>query len=196
MALTDDDRIDFATALSGLFESFQREMTDGVMHGYWLGLGDLTLREVQLAIVAAIRSCERLPTPHELRKLVGQSVSTQDNAIHAWSIALNAVAIGPYKHVDFADKTINATIRGFGGWPQFVASFDSAEAEKWVRIEFIKNYAALRASGVNGEIAKPLAGLSEKQVIGGMLCDPVPVRIECKTAIRIAGKPTVAGLLS
>lgn len=176
--MNDRDKQQFALAIGAMLETFGQEATKPILHGYWMGLQDLTLEQVQAAVSRAMGTCERKPTPVELRRLVGEQTSEQ-RAISAWGDVLRAVPRGAYKHIDFADKLVNAAIRNLGGWPTFVGRFTDEESEKWARLEFIKAYQAFAAGGVDGEACEPLPGLAQMTSIGGNLCAPIPLRIEC-----------------
>ena len=169
--MDDSSKADFALAIGGLFQSFGREITTEALYGYWMGLGDLDLRRVQFAVVEAIRSMDHLPAPVQLRRLAGEK-SPDAQAMAAWDDAVKAViSLGPYKHVNFADRFINATIRNLGGWPTFIGRFTDSEAEKWLRLEFIKAYRSFSDSRINGEICEPLSGLAEAQFVRKALTD-------------------------
>jgi hypothetical protein len=165
-------------SLRALFGAFAAEATDDVLRGYAIGVGDMEPESLRIAVVTAIRECEFLPKPVQLRKFAGQAVSAESLAIAAWGDVLRAVPLGPWKAVDFADKRINATLRLLGGWPAIIERFAGAEDEKWLRLEFVKVYQSLGGS-VGDEQSRPLMGLSEKQVINGELCDPKPIAIGC-----------------
>lgn len=179
-----DERKDsqaFSQAIAALALSFDREASDAFFEAYWLGLSDLTIEAVQKAVALAIRQCEFMPKPVDLRRLAGEQTSEQ-RAIAAWADVMRAVPLGAYKHIDFADKLINATIRNLGGWPTLVGRLVDEEAEKWTRLDFLKTYSAMSASGVNGEACLPLVGLAEQTAIGGERRNPTPVRIGCDEA--------------
>lgn len=173
-----DDKIPFSIAMGAMLETFGVQATKPTLLGYWLGLNDLPLESVQQAIALAIRSSDRLPRPVELRRLAGEQTGEQ-RAIAAWSDVIVAVPLGSYKHIDFADKLINATIRSLGGWPSFLQRLGDAESEKWARLDFLKTYGALAAGGVSGGACDALPGLSTAAVVNGQVVDPVPVRIAC-----------------
>lgn len=177
--MVEADKKDFAVAVGALFASFGQDSTQALMQGYWLGLNDLELHQVQIAVASALKRCKFLPRPAELRDLLGLNVSEEDTAVAAWSDVLRAVRLGPYKHIDFQDKLCNAVIRNLGGWVNFVQRFSDAESEKWTRLDFLKCYKAFAKSGVNGELIAPLQGLSEREVINGQLCLPMPRKIAC-----------------
>jgi hypothetical protein len=177
--VVNEDKEDFAIAVGALFASFGQDSTKALMQGYWLGLNDLELHQVQIAVASALKRCKFLPRPAELRELLGVNISEEDTATAAWGDVLRAVRLGPYKHIDFEDKLCNAVIRNLGGWVTFVQRFSDAEAEKWTRLDFIKCYKAFAKSGVNGELIAPLQGLSEREVINGQSCLPMPRKIAC-----------------
>lgn len=176
--MDDSHKIPFSEAVGALLATFGIEATKPVLRGYWLGLQDLTIEAVQFAVARAIRSADRLPRPAELRKLAGEG-SVEERAVNAWGDVLGALPKGSYRSIDFADRLINATIRNLGGWPSFLSRFTDAESEKWARLEFLKTYQSIASSSVGAEACAPLVGLSKATAIGGNLCAPVPVRIEC-----------------
>jgi hypothetical protein len=137
---------------------------------------------MQTAVLRAIRELPRMPKPAELRELAGVNVAEDTKAVEAWSDVQRAVAIGPYKWIDFADQRINATIRSLGGWPNFLESFNNSESEKWARHNFLKAYAAV-GDRLSPESCRPLIGLGEKTCVSGKMVDPV-VRIECDSPER------------
>ena len=161
-------------AVAALAELFKRELSPGALKLYVAALKGVPPELVVAALEVAAVECKFFPLPFEIRKLAGVK-SDEEHAVEAWDEVLSAISIGPYKWVDFADGTINATIRNLGGWPSFMSRFSDADSEKWARHEFIKTYQAFRNSGT---VAGPLTGLSEKKVGPyGELVDPVPIRI-------------------
>lgn len=176
--MQDSDKGPFSVAIGALCETFGQQATKPILHGYWLGLQDLELTDVQRAVAVSIRSATSLPKPVELRRFAGEQTNEQ-KAIAAWGDVLRAVALGPYKHIDFQDRLINAAIRNLGGWPTFCGRFTDEESEKWIRLEFIKAYQVFSAGGVGGEVCEPLPGLSQATSVGGNMCAPIPRLIEC-----------------
>jgi hypothetical protein len=174
----DDDKAPFSVVIGAMCETFGQQATKPILHGYWLGLQDLRLEDVQRAVSVAIRSATSLPKPVELRRFAGEQTGEQ-KALAAWGDVLRAVAIGPYKHVDFQDKLVNAAVRNLGGWPTFCGRFTDEESEKWARLEFIKAYQAFAAGGVDGEVCLPLPGISQAEPIDGEPRTPIPRLIAC-----------------
>ncbi len=168
----------YRNAIAALCLTFGREATEELYDAYWMGVSDLSIESLQLAVANAIRKCSQFPRPVELRQLAGEQTNEQ-RAIAAWGDVLRAVGLGPYKHIDFQDKLINAAVRNLGGWPTFCGRFSDEESEKWARLEFIKAYQAFSAGGVDGEVCLPLPGMSELTAIGGVQCKPIPRLIEC-----------------
>lgn len=182
----ESERYECAIAVGALCETFGQEATDALLNGYWMGLCDLSIELVQFAVARAIRECDKLPRPVELRRLAGEA-SDEQAATIAWDDVQRALPCGPYKHIDFGNRTINAVIRNLGGWPNFVGRFTDAEAEKWVRQEFIRAYRNLSQSGLSDEACAPLAGLAQvgnygegkkKPRINFIQCYSKPARIE------------------
>lgn len=183
------DKKAFAEAIGAMCLTMQMEASADMIRGYWLALSDLKLEDVQKAVVKAMRtstSNKKLPFPADLRVLAGAEVSPDQKGLFAWNDVLKALPLGPYKHVDFEDRVINACIRSMGGWPNFLSRFGSSDEEKWVRIEFLKSYKGFVEAGCNGDICRPLAGLGQKEVVNGKLSAPVPRRIGCDEARKIA----------
>ena len=177
--MDDSFKVEFSVAISAMLEAFGQEATKPRLLGYWFGLSDLDIQDVNRAVVASLKESKRLPSPAELRELAGVA-NPEGRAIAAWGDVLDGIPCGPYKHVDFGDGIINASIRLLGGWPTFVERFSGAENEKWARIDFLRVYQSLARGGVDGEVCKPLAGLAEVQVRNGRIEKYRPVRIECR----------------
>ena len=172
----------FTTLLEGLMQAHQVEPTEAMVQVYSLAMIDLEPEQMQTAVLRAIRELPRMPKPAELRELAGVNVAEDTKAVEAWSDVQRAVAVGPYKWIDFADQRINATIRSMGGWPNFLESFNDSESEKWARHNFLKAYAAV-GDRLSPEACRPLIGLGQKTCVGGKMVDPV-VRIECDSPER------------
>lgn len=177
-------------AVTLLGEAFGRTVTAATIEVYRMGLGDLTDQQVNAAATIAAGRCRFMPTPAELREFAGV-VSTDDRGIIAWQAVDRAIPIGPYKHVCFDDPCVNAAIRNLGGWVTFLARLTDAEGEKWLRVEFLKAYAAFYRSGVGDEAGAPLPGLLECEAIDGQLVAPRPINVT--TGLEVSTVPRLAG---
>ena len=51
--MDNDDKAAFAVCIGAMMETFGVEATKPILHGYWLGLEDLTLDQVKLAVSRA-----------------------------------------------------------------------------------------------------------------------------------------------
>lgn len=188
MPASNRDRI--ALAVTALIESYGRTLSKAALTIWVQALADLEPGTVERAVVAAIQSCKNMPSVAELRELAG-CTKPEDRALLAWTAVENAVEkFGAYKHVSFDDPLINATIRSLGGWVA-ICSKPTDEFDKWTRLDFLKSYAAMSRSGVNGEMCAPLRGLSTsgsvKQTDGSTI-DYVPPVHEIRTGLPWAGE--------
>lgn len=179
--MVDSDKLRFAFAITAMLELFGEEATKARLHGYWLGLLDLSIEQVERAVAHCMQHAKskKLPLPYELRESIGVVIDDDSASLAAWDNALKALPLGPYKHVDFQDKTINAVIRHLGGWVTFIDRFQDSESEKWTRIEFMRAYKNMRHTGVSGDATKPLPGLSQASVVNGAVVDPIPRLVAC-----------------
>lgn len=178
MSMTDGDKQRFSVAITAVLETFGQEATKPMLMGYWLGLRDCEIDELELAVAKAIQDCSKRPMPAELREII-RGGSSEGRAVMAWADVQKAIPLGRYKHVAFDDVLINATIRSLGGWPALFDRCNTAENEKWYRIEFIKAYQAFASSDLSQDACRPLAGLSEVEIVDGKKAAPRPRRIAC-----------------
>lgn len=178
---SDAERLADVVAVLG--EAFRQSITDVTIRAYHLALSDVPIAAVERAAVQAMRDCKFMPTAKELRDLA-TGTSAESRPMLAWT-ALMRVPFDPYRHVDFDDPLVNATIRSLGGWPTFIERFTDAEAEKWARKEFLETYARLAASNVSGDLCRPLPGLAtgRRLVRDGEILPPLVHRIELGIAI-------------
>ena len=78
-----NDEREFAKTLTALAATFRQESSAALIQGYWMGLADLNLTDIQKAAAKAIRSSKFMPTPCELRELAGTLIPA-NRAVHAW----------------------------------------------------------------------------------------------------------------
>lgn len=158
---SEQDRID--ACIGTLAEAFDRKPTDAMLTGYQLGLLGVPVENIEAATLAALQEPGRkfMPKPGELRELCGASTG-DDRAILAWTAFESSIGVkaNSYDHVDFDDPLINATVRSLGGWPQLLDR-STEDFDKFVRPQFLKTYAAFYRTGCNGDVCRPLAGLSD-----------------------------------
>ncbi len=150
---------EFAEAIAALFETFGAEASDAKFLGYWIGLEDIQIRDLQTAVQRAIRESKFLPKPAELRSLAG-SMSDATRAVLAWEIVTKSIIqIGSYRSVDFEDPAINAAIRTVGGW-EWICDQPDDQLQRFIRQKFIDAYVQLARRPL-GDRGKYLIGLTE-----------------------------------
>ena len=175
--MNESDKEQFTIMVSALAEAHRREASKALLMAYWFALRDLPLGDFERAVQTSLCRSKFMPSPAELRELSGGAM-IDDRAVIAWQFVVEAVTrLGPYRHVDFDDRVINAAIRTLGGWPEFISRFASAEAERLARNDFLRLYRSLAHSEVAGTICEPLAGLSQTRLVQGRLLPPEPVRV-------------------
>lgn len=174
-----EDREQFALVVSALAATFNRDATEALLEGYWIGLNDLALPAVKRAAAVAMRECRFMPTVVELRDLAGE-LSPQGRAVLAWGILEKTVLlVGGYKSVDFDDPCLNATVRNLGGWER-ICEMPADEFDKWLRKDFERTYQTLLRTGVSREAAAPLTGIHDRTngFHGHQAAMTEPLRIE------------------
>jgi len=179
--MLDSERPEFIKAIAALACTFRAEATKLFCEGYWVGLRDLDVEQVQAAAVRAMRTCRFMPSVHELRTLAGV-IGPEGRAVVAWEAARRAVSThGPYRSVSFDDPITAATIRNLGGWPAFDDRL-ATDGDVWVRKEFERVYVSLCSTGVSEEACGALGGLStiprppERVAVGLPPVEPGTVR--------------------
>lgn len=168
------DKPQFGILIGALLETSGQESTEARLLGYWVGLRDLTLQQVEAAVEHAIKTNTRhTASPGELRELATGG-SRESLAIAAWCDVLFAVSVSYMADLDFADRIINAVIRSLGGRTTF---FDrlagGTDSEKWLRIEFLKNYQMFASRDEIGqEQIAVLAGSADRDPVLGRTYTP------------------------
>ena len=169
--MTGQDRPAFVMTIEAMAASFRVAPSEALLEGYWLGLSDLTLADVQRAVAGAIRDSQHMPRPVEIRRSCGE-MDTATRAAIAWgSVRRTLCSVGVYTSVDFDDPIVNATVRNLGGWTRLGQKTD--DEMDWTRKEFERVYLALASSGVSAELAEPLEGLhARSNAMTGFAPDP------------------------
>jgi hypothetical protein len=150
-----DHKLRFAAIMESLGVVYQQQMSKELLKMYWLALQDVHLDQLEQAAAAHVATSQWFPKPCDLR-----SANPEADAVRAWDSAIAAIHHhGMYRHVDFEDQVVNATIRHLGGWPEFCGM--DPKDESWIRKEFVKTYQALAKAGTSKEQAAVLPGLSQ-----------------------------------
>lgn len=157
------DLEEFQSAIRALCSAFNREASRDLLTGYWMGLEDLELEDIQRACGEAIRGCKFMPVPAELRERLGhREMSLDDRAQIAWGLVYRQIELtSGYRSVYF-DPQINAAIRELGGWT-YLSSLTKDELLKFKAREFAAVYKAYAGHPVSAasEAAQYLPGWHE-----------------------------------
>lgn len=160
MIPADADR--FRLLLEGLCATYRVEATRMLARGYWLGLRSLDMADVAVAFERALQLGGKfLPTPSELRGLIGQSIAAGIET--AWQMLLYAIRVhGPYVSVDMT-APLNATVRSLGGWV-YVCGLSSTDLHAYTRKAFERTYMVYVTRSTETYDGTPLHGLHSTKV--------------------------------
>ena len=158
--MNESDRTKFGIVINALAASFRAVVSKPLLHGYWLGLKDLSVEDLERAAARALCESKFMPAPAELRTLAGV-MSRVDRMLKAWDALQRAVEqYGCYKSVNFDDPVINAAVRNLGGWMNLDDRMKGDE-RKWTRKEFATVYESLCRTGIVPGSGEALIGFSE-----------------------------------
>lgn len=175
----DGDRAAFAVLISALLETNGQEATKPRLEGYWLGLRDLSLEQLQTAVEVALKSHNRVPSPSELR-VAAFGGNMDQRAVAAWGEVQRAAYVSYMADLDFEDYIINAVIRNLGGrWNFFDRLNSGADAENYLRLDFMKCYAIYASREPSDEACAPLIGMASRGRVGEIDFKPRVERIRC-----------------
>lgn len=156
---TPEWKIETAKQIAVLAAGFRVEADQALFVAFEYGLDGLSAADVKRAVARAIRECQFMPTPRELRDLSGE-LSGRNRAVLAWDAVKSAIEKhGGYRSVDFDDKIINACIGSMGGWPH-VSEQETIVLDRDMWPRFQRLYEAFYARGsLSAAQAAPLLGL-------------------------------------
>jgi hypothetical protein len=149
------------TLLNALFAAFRVEASEPIVMAYTMGLRDLAIEEIEAGVSRAFQESRMMPSIAEVSIFAGHGVvNSEALATQAWSAILDAMRrYGTYASVDFGPR-INHCVRLMGGW-QALGQRESADIEKWARIEFGKIWAATEQVEIAGHDGRHLEGHHE-----------------------------------
>jgi hypothetical protein len=154
------DRARFATLMKALCAAKRIEATEALLMGYWIGCQGLTDEAFAQAIGRSLRETDKMPSPHELRRLGGEE-QAETRAIHAWATVLRSIStVGAYQSVDFG-PLVNAVVRAMGGWVELCGR-NGENLREWGRKDFEATYRRLAGSALIGEMGAHLGGICER----------------------------------
>lgn len=140
----------FGAVISALARSFRVEPDEALVEGYWMGLEDLSLDGVKMAVREAIRSSEFMPKPVELRRLAGET-TPGERAAKAWAEVL--VLARNSRNAEHPDPAVESLVRRLGGWLK-IGQTDEAKLD-FMRRDFVDLFTAEDRRTAAPEIGAP-----------------------------------------
>lgn len=141
------DMTPFRLCVTALAATFRAEPTEALLTGWWLGLEDLALADVQRAAATLMRTAKFMPVPRDVRELCGE-LSPAVQGERSWGKVVDAIQhVGPWQSVHFAGDggRTDAAIQHLGGWSR-VCGATSEELHRHLRRDFLEVYSRLSAS--------------------------------------------------
>lgn len=158
-----NDKIRFATLLTGIADYYGKSLAGGVIELYWQGLKQYDLSAVEKALWEHTQNPDNgqfMPKIADVtRNLQGRTV---DQAAIAWSKVDSAIRrIGTYSDVVFDDPIIHRVIADMGGW----IKFGTITEEEWpfTSTQFRTRYQGYRIRGEVPEYNPVLIGIANAQ---------------------------------
>lgn len=131
------DRREFATAITALAATHRIEADPAMIQGYWMGLSDLDIGAVLSACSEALKTLTFFPKPVEIRSLAGVN-SPSARAALLWADVSEAAKSSAWPE----DPMAREVVRHMGG-PKRLGMMPSDEFETWGRKEFERIFVAV-----------------------------------------------------
>lgn len=150
----------FGASITMLGETFNRQITTGLLDGYWTALEHLSAEEIKAAVSQGLAQCKFMPSPAELLAFARPPRNPAADAMKAWQAVRQAINKYDYLvgSIDFG-PLVNAVIRNLGGWDTLCrATLPELDNPGWLRKRFEEVYRALCTSDAQGLNGEPLAG--------------------------------------
>lgn len=208
MGFSERDRARFVDLVKMLSAAWGKTLTKETFGAYELGLSDLPIARIEVAIVRGIREGgDFMTSVSKLREFAGV-VNSADRAQLAWGVLNRAMDRHlSYDSIAFSDPILNYVVRqNYSGWPKIreLRENDRATWDTVVSAQFKKAYAAAVANPPHASKCGHLPGVAESS--NGSIedmrrsfphlseatlanCGGVPVWIDCQL-------PEVQGLPS
>ena len=148
---------EFSKSMAVLAVGMKKPLSKQQMDVWYECLKDLSSQQLQEAVLEFLKAGDDWPTIAKLRRLAGE-ITPVERATVAWKEVLGAIrGIGAYESVNFTDLLCNAVVRSLGGWERIC---DTTVADMtWLEKDFHQTYRAFMATGVGGDMCKPLPGI-------------------------------------
>lgn len=150
----------FVAIMELLGETYNRQLTTGMLDGYWLVLEDLSEADLRHATRQAIATSKFMPTPAELLAVVRPPRNAAADVINAWQVVRKAIDKYDWNvgSIDFG-PLVNAVIRNLGGWDTLCkATLPELDNPGWLRKRFEEVYQALSSQDPTALHGDPLEG--------------------------------------
>ena len=149
---------EFTNLINALASTFGAERDEALFLGYWMGLHDIPISDLEKGIQRGIRESTFMPKPAEIRQLCGELTAKQ-HAILAWQHVPHAV-LGIGKRT-FDDPLMEIAVQALGGW-QHLGDMPQREFNTWARQQFIQTYENL--FDIERSKPKAISGSSQSKV--------------------------------
>lgn len=167
--MQDNDKIKFATMLTGIADYYGKTLAKAIIEVYWQGLRQYDIGAVEKALWEHTQNPDNgqfMPKIADVtRNLQGR---TQDQASLAWSKVDAAIRkVGTYRDVVFDDALIHKVVSDMGGW----IGFGMKTEDDWpfVAREFENRYRGYKMRGEVPEYPHLLTGIANAQnAVNGM----------------------------
>lgn len=187
---------EFEETIAVLIAGVGRRMEPKMVDAWRVALSDLSVEQLQAAIVKCLREYKfaGFPPVGQIREWAGAGeggLRIEDRAALAWDRVLEAIRnVGAYRSVNFDDPAINATIRTLGGW-QTLCDAKADELRQFIRPRFLESYRANAAFGVSEAAAEPLAGIlaSDAGRFGHIAPEPERIETQLPGAVKLLPSP-------
>jgi hypothetical protein len=132
--MQESDKSRYIKAINALAATKGREIDVPLIEGYWIGLEDLTIEQLEMVCRRAIKTCRYFPSTMELLELAGV-VSPEQRAFDAWPSVMFAAA---GSRVDL-DPVAAEVVRRMGGL-KALGQTNEADLRVWGKKEFVRLY--------------------------------------------------------
>ena len=111
----EETRREIIACVTLLAGTLRQELTEVLLRGYSMALGDMTAGEIRQATARAVSECKFMPAPAELRAFAGRK-PLAERGQEAWLVVRGAMdRYDVYEGVDFG-PLVNAVVADLGGW--------------------------------------------------------------------------------
>lgn len=186
--MTDDDKRQFVTLMTGLADYHRTPLSTAVLQIYWDGLKDFSIGSIEQAISVHIKTGvgDNLKFMPKVPELASLMVGTaKDAGALAWTKVRQAIQrVGTGSSVAFDDPIIHAVIDDMGGWIQM--GHKQERELPFIAAEFERRYRAYAQRLERPSFPPRLIGYFEAQNgQAGFQADPPVLIGDPEAAMRV-----------